>query len=250
VVRFPNSFIADAADVSLVGASATIVDANTLRLNNVMVQGVSYNLSLRWNTATQGFALTTISSSQDTAQSIALVPSLADTSPAAADMLVYLEEPAHGGTASGVGNVRGWAVSLQPIQRMDLYIDGSLAFTVPYGGSRSDVGAAYASYPESTNSGFSMAYNFGLLSAGSHTFLTRALDDAGNVTDATATFNVVRFPNSFIADAADVSLVGASATIVDANTLRLDNVMVQGVSYNLTLRWNTATQGFALVATN
>ncbi len=166
------------------------------------------------------------------------------------DMIVYLEEPTHGGTASGVGNVRGWAVSLQPIQRMDLYIDGSLAFTVPYGGSRSDVGAAYASYPESTNSGFSMAYNFGLLSAGSHTFLTRALDDAGNVTDATATFNVVRFPNSFIADAADVSLVGASATIVDANTLRLDNVMVQGVSYNLTLRWNTATQGFALVATN
>jgi hypothetical protein len=166
------------------------------------------------------------------------------------DMIVNLEEPVHGGTASGVGNVRGWAVSLQPIQRMDLYIDGSLAFTVPYGGSRSDVGTAYPSYPGSMNSGFSMAYNFGLLSAGSHTFLTRALDNAGNVKDAAATFNVVRFPSSFIANAADVSLLGASATIIDANTLRLNNVLVQGVSYNLTLRWNTATQGFALGATN
>ena len=177
-----------------------------------------------------------------------LAPSLAETAPPAT--VQYLEEPANGGTASGVGNVRGWAVSLQPIQRVDLYIDGSLAYTVPYGGSRPDVGAAYPSYPGSTNSGFSMAYNFGALSAGSHTFLARAVDNLGNTQDATATFNVVRFPSSFISNPADVSLLGASATIIDANTFRLNNVMVQGISYNLTLQWNTATQGFALVATH
>ncbi len=246
VVRFPSSFIANATEFNLLGASATIVDANTLRLSNAMVQGVFYTLTLRWNTAAQGFALTTITT-QGTAQSVPLVPSLAESAAPAGDMIVNLEEPVQGGTASGVGNVRGWAVSPQPIQRVDLYIDGSLAFTVPYGGSRSDVGAAYPTYPGSTNSGFSMAYNFGLLTAGSHTFLTRALDNAGNVKDATATFNVVRLPSSFIANAAEVNLQGAGATIVDANTLRLSNVMVQGVSYDLSLRWNTATQGFALV---
>jgi hypothetical protein len=87
----------------------------------------------------------------------------------------------------------------------------------------------------------------GSLSAGSHTFLARAVDTTGQFRDSTSTFNVVRFPSSFIGNPDNVNLLGASPTIVDANTLRLDNVMVQGVSYNLTLRWNTATQGFALV---
>jgi len=110
-----------------------------------------------------------------------------------------------------------------------------------------DTTSAYPTCPESTNSGFSMAYNFGLLSAGSHTFLTRAVYNAGIVADAAATLNVVRLPSGFIANAAEVSLRGASATIVDANTFRLDDVMVQGVSYNLALRWNTATRDSRLV---
>ena len=207
VVRFPSSYIADAAQVSLVGASASIVDAHTLRLDNVLVQGISYTLSLRWSTAAQGFALSAISALAGTSTPLAGLGARA-----AGDLLVNLEEPLDGGTASGVGNVRGWALGLAPIQRMELYIDGSLAFTVPYGGSRSDVGAAYASYPGATNSGFSMAYNFGLLSAGSHSFLTRAVDSLGNVKDASASFTVVRFPSSYIADPAQVSLGGASAT--------------------------------------
>jgi len=164
------------------------------------------------------------------------------------DLIVYLEEPINGGTASGVSNIRGWAVSPHPIQRIDLYIDGNLTFTLPYGGTRPDVGAAFPTYPGSANSGFSMAYAFGVLSAGSHTFLARAVDNVGNVRDSVATFNVVRFPSSFISNPAEVNLQGGRTTIVDGNTLLLTNVTVQGVSYTLTLRWNTATQGFALVA--
>lgn len=166
------------------------------------------------------------------------------------DMIVYLEEPANGATASGISNLRGWAVSPNPIQRIDLYVDGSLVSTLPYGGTRADVGAAFPTYSGSMNSGFSMAYNYGALGVGSHTILARTVDNAGNFKDSTSTFNVVRFPSSFIDSPAEVSLQGTSTTIVDANTLRLNNVMVQGVSYNLTLRWNTATQGFALVGTH
>ena len=44
---------------------------------------------------------------------------------------------------------------------------------------------------------------------------------------------------------------GASATIVGANTLRLDNVMVHGVRYKrINGRWNTAGRGFFIVATH
>jgi len=44
---------------------------------------------------------------------------------------------------------------------------------------------------------------------------------------------------------------GASATIVGANTLRLDNVMVQGVRYkSINGRWNAASRGFSIVATH
>lgn len=164
------------------------------------------------------------------------------------DLIVYLEEPINAGTASGVSNIRGWAVSRRPIQRIDLYIDGTLTYTLPYGGSRPDVGVAFPAYPGSANSGFSMAYAYGVLSAGSHTFLARAVDDAGNVRDSVATFTVVRLPSSFISNPAEVILLGGSTTIVDGNTLRLANVRVQGVNYTLTLRWNTATQGFELVA--
>lgn len=163
------------------------------------------------------------------------------------EMILNLEEPVSGGTASGVANLRGWAVSQHAVQRVDLYVDGTLAFAVPYGGSRGDVEAAYPSYPGSGSSGFSMAYNYSNLSEGPHTFLVRATDSVGNYRDASATFTVVRFPSSFIANPGELSLLGASATMLDGNTFRLNNVVVQGVAYNLILRWNTATQGFALV---
>jgi len=249
VVRFPASFIANPGEVSLLGASATMLDGNTFRLSNVAVQGVAYDLTLRWSTAAQGFALVAVTATGARIAALAAPASLTGATflPQLGGVIAYLEEPVSGGSASGVGNVRGWAVSQRAVRRVDLYVDGTLAFTVPYGGSRADVGAAYPSYPGAGDSGFSMAYNFGNLSAGSHTFMARAVDDAGSYKDDSATFNVVRFPASFIANPGEVSLLGASATMLDGNTFRLDNVAVQGVAYNLTLRWSTATQGFALV---
>jgi serine protease len=249
VVRFPASFIANPGEVSLLGASATMLDGNTFLLNHMVVQGVAYNLTLRWSTATQGFALVAMAAAGPVAASLAPPASFSGAAslPQPGGVIAYLEEPVPGGSASGVGNIRGWAVSQRAVRRVDLYVDGTLAFAVPYGGSRGDVGAAYPAYPGAGNSGFSMAYNFGNLSAGSHTFMVHAVDDAGSYQDASSTFNVVRFTASFIANPGEVSLLGASATMLDGNTFRLNNVVVQGAIYNLTLRWSTATQGFVLV---
>jgi serine protease len=246
VVRFPSSFITNPAEVSLLGSSATVLDGNTFRLNNVVVQGVAYNLTLRWNTAAQGFRLIAIDSVTGIMTANTSVMENPSTT-VASDIILTLEEPVSGGNASGVSNVRGWVVSPNGIQRVDLYMDGVFVSVLPSGGTRPDVGAVYPFYPGALNSGFSRAYNYGNLSAGSHTFMVRATDNTGNYKDASATFSVVRFPSSFITNPAEVSLLGSSATVLDGNTFRLNNVVVQGVAYNLILRWSTATQGFALV---
>lgn len=246
VVRFPTAFISNPGEVSLLGTSLTVLDGNTFRLNNVVVQNRGYDVTMRWNTAAQAFSIVAVSDA-GRAASTARPAHAAGAARAAGDMLIHLEEPAAASNASGVANIRGWAIAPRPIVRVDLYLDGSFLSSVPYGGTRPDVGSAYPGYPNSGQSGFSMAFNFGNLSAGSHTLVARAVDAAGNTIEASAAFNVVRFPSSFVANPADVSVLGATLTVVDANTLRLNNVVVQNANYSLILRWNTATQGFSLV---
>ena len=57
--------------------------------------------------------------------------------PAAAKVFrAALEEPVSLETHTGVGNLRGWAVSSDGIAKVEIYIDGVYAFDAPYGGSR------------------------------------------------------------------------------------------------------------------
>ena len=53
-----------------------------------------------------------------------------------------LEEPVSSETHTGVGNLRGWAVSSDGIEKVEIYIDGVYAFDAPYGGNRGDGGGA------------------------------------------------------------------------------------------------------------
>lgn len=248
VVRFPNSFIANNAAVSVLGAQLAVVDAHTFRLRNVVVENSVYDVELRWNVARQGFSTTAITPVSAVAS--APLAAASRTEPERSSepgTIIHLEEPVSEGTVSGVGNIRGWAVSPRPIARVDLYLDGTLLSSVPYGGTRSDVANSFPSYPRSANSGYSMAFNFSNLAAGSHTLIARAVDDRGTHAEAAAKFNVVRFPDSFMSDSDDVNLLSAGLTIVDANTFQLTNVVVQNVRYDLTLRWSPAAQAFALV---
>lgn len=248
VVRFPNSFISNPASVSVLGAQLSVVDAQTFQLHNVTVENSLYDLKLRWNVAAQGFSIVAITPVSKAAPVAPVAGTRAQSQHSAEPgMVVYLEEPVAGGTASGVGNIRGWAVSPRPITRVDLYLDGRLLSTVPYGGTRSDVANAYPTYPGSANSGYSMAFNFSNLAAGNHTLIARAVDDRGTHAEAAAQFDVVRFPSSFMSEENDVNLLSAGLTIVDANSFQLTNVVVQNVRYDLTLRWRPAAQAFALV---
>ncbi len=163
----------------------------------------------------------------------------------AGDIVLSLEEPANASTYTGIANVRGWVVGSAGINRVELYVDGELKTNIPVGGRRSDVGAQYPSYPDSSNAGYSMAFNYSSLIAGQHTILVRAIDKSGDVKSASATFNVVRFDNPFIANASSINL--SQATVSHDNTsIVINNMTADGKTYDIRLEWRTAIQGYAI----
>jgi hypothetical protein len=163
-------------------------------------------------------------------------------------ILIRLEGPSDGGTASGIGTIRGWAVAPSAISRIELYVDGVKKFDVPYGGSRTDVGRAYPTYPNSALSGFGMATNFSTWTAGVHTIEALAIDVNGNFNSAISTVAVVKFDNSYMSNPASVNLTHMTAVAVsDTNSLRLDNVLVEGIAYSVTLKWTVGTQGMEII---
>lgn len=160
------------------------------------------------------------------------------------DIVMTLEEPVNGGTYSGIANVRGWAIALQGIQKIELYIDNSFQTNIPLGGRRTDVGSAYPTYPESAQAGFSMAINYSELTAGQHVLTVRAIDSYGDARDIDASFSVTRFDNPFIADQAKVNMSGTNLAL-EGNTIVIKNVLADGKKYDVRLDWRPTTQGFA-----
>jgi hypothetical protein len=159
------------------------------------------------------------------------------------DVIVHLEAPTEGSISSGVANIRGWAIGQAGIDHVELSIDGVFLGNIPSGGRRDDVEAAYPSYPDSFTGGFSMAYNYGNLSPGSHTINVTAVGKDAVSAGASATFSVVRFDNPFIADPSAVSLGGAGAS-VDAGGVHLFHVLADGKLYDVTLAWRPESQKF------
>ena len=108
---------------------------------------------------------------------------------------------------------------------------------------------AYPGYPGSWFSGFSMAVNFGNWSSGSHKFEVRAVDVNGNYNTASSTSTIVRFDSPYIADPASIDVARITGvTLVNGNTIKLKNVVVEGVGHNVTLSWLPGKQGFEIIA--
>jgi hypothetical protein len=163
----------------------------------------------------------------------------------AGDIVLAVEEPAVNSVYSGVANLRGWVVGAAGISRVELYVDGVFATHIPVGGQRSDVGKNYPNYPDSSNAGFSMAFNYSALSVGSHAIRIRAVDLENASRDSSVGFSVTRFDNPYIADPAKISLAGASGTF-DSRSLSLKNVTADGKVYDVRLDWRTEAQGFVI----
>ena len=126
---------------------------------------------------------------------------------------IMLEEPVAGEIHGGVGNLRGWAVATDGIDKIEIMIDGEYAFDAPYGGARGDVGGAFPDVANASQSGFSLAYAYSNLSPGSHTISAVAHTLKGKTLTSSATFETVRFKQSFISGANAVDLAATSCTV-------------------------------------
>ena len=157
-----------------------------------------------------------------------------------------LEEPVSSETHTGVGNLRGWAVSSDGIAKVEIYIDGVYAFDAPYGGNRGDVGGAFPDVPGSTESGFSLAFNYSDLSAGPHSISALAYNALGDTKESAADFEVVRFDSSFIASSDAIDLSQASCAVI-SDEISIVDALVEESVYDLTLKWRTAEQGFEII---
>ena len=159
---------------------------------------------------------------------------------------VVLEEPVSGEIHGGVGNLRGWAVASDGIEKVEIWTDGVYSFDVPYGGARGDVASAFADVAQSAQSGFSMAYSYSNLSAGAHTISAVAYDASGLTEESIAQFEVVKFSEDFISGANAVDLSGGSCT-ASGDQISVVDALVSGTLYDLVLKWRVAEQGFEIV---
>lgn len=164
------------------------------------------------------------------------------------DFIVNLEEPIKWEIHSGVGSIRGWAISKEGIDRVEIYIDDEYAFVAPFGGERTDVADQYPEFPESDRSGFSLAFGYSNLEVGEHTVTARAFNTLGESLDSTSAFEVVAFDKDFIDrwDIVDLSRVFLNET-QNSSEIELGDVVIDGKIYVLLLRWRAAEQGFEII---
>ena len=166
------------------------------------------------------------------------------------DIKVIIEEPAIGESYSGITNLRGWAVAPAGMTKyyLRVYIDGEFAFNMPQGGARADVGSVYPSYPNSDQSGFSMAFNYKNLTPGEHTIEVVGYDNNGDYNAATVTFNSERFSSDYIGDASQVNLSTATDVgLVDRHTISVTGATLENRRWDFTLKWDQASQSFNTV---
>lgn len=161
-------------------------------------------------------------------------------------MQMRLDEPVNGGSHSGVGMIRGWVVSEEPIDRIEVYVDGEYAFNIPYGDPRPDVAARFPDNENSALSGFSVPYRFSALSRGKHDVEVIAVDRFGNRSERRANFSVERFDKGYIG-AADSPRLEWAYSSTNADSIFVRRVWVGDTSYDLKLKWQPRTQKFEIV---
>lgn len=251
VVKFEESFIADPNAVDLSNASCS-VSGDEVSVTDAVVSSDPLDMVLKWRTAEQGFEIIEI---QGSGAGVAMLQqrhampardAAANTETSGAALKVTLEEPVSGEIYGGVGNLRGWAVASQGIEKIEIYIDGGYAFDAPYGGARGDVGAAFPEVPNATESGFSLAFAYSNLAAGSHTIEAVARATDGQEVRSAATFEVVKFAQNFISDPQAVNLDAAACT-TEGDAISITGAVVAGETYDMVLDWRTAEQGFEIV---
>ncbi len=184
---------------------------------------------------------------------------------AQAQIQQILEIPANNQIVSGILPISGWAfsaASTDPVT-VRLFIDGTDRGIIPCCVAREDVAAIHGD--QALNSGFGLAFNFGLLegegegddednlSDGIHTIRIEIEDAAGNTAAQEHTVTVVR-PGGF-EFMTTPSLIGLSvSTAIEGQEIEILNIDVTGTDpdaqlarVNLRLAWQPNIQQLTVV---
>ena len=103
-------------------------------------------------------------------------------------VLIKLENPIQNHKLTGSFFVKGWAIGLENISGVSIYVDGTLHGQANYGVTRNDIGSRYPQYSNSNNSGFNMevtGYKNGI-----HEVKVVATDVKGQKAEAKVNINV------------------------------------------------------------
>jgi uncharacterized protein YkwD len=165
---------------------------------------------------------------------------------AQAEIKFAIGEPAEGSTRSGIGQISGWAVSDSQIVSVEAFIDDVSLGLVPYGGTRLDVAAAFPDYPNSEFSGWSMKWNYSLLSVGEHELTIVITDIDNNQVSQSVIFSTTGFSSSFIRDPEAIDLSEASISIPEPGRIIVTGAIVEGEEVDIELCWDTASQQFQI----
>jgi hypothetical protein len=162
------------------------------------------------------------------------------------EILIQLEEPADNSIVTGVGNLRGWAIGPEGVDRVQYYIDGMLKKVIPYGGSRPDVEIAHPGYPDAPFWGFAASYAYGLQTPGTHTITVRAIAASGNYNEVTNTFDVTAFHKGYFPNPEDMDISSSSCS-QNGTSILLNNTKMEGTPYDVKLEWQVPSQQFGIV---
>jgi hypothetical protein len=162
---------------------------------------------------------------------------------------VRIEEPLAGDVLSGTGNLRGFAVASEGIDRVEIWMNGQYKFDAPYGGSRDDVAASpdYSGIEGANFSGYSLAWSYTLFNIGANTIEAIAYDNVGNSTTATSVFDVVKFHKEWIPDPDTVQLDQSSTCLLEGNEITILDALIEDRPYDITLKWKTGSQNFGII---
>jgi hypothetical protein len=272
--EFLDQFDLSQATVSIQGEDF-VVNGVIVR-DKASHQQKQINVRFRWFESSQSFGMTqaetvAILSSLRSALSafLASLPTSAlgwltvDSAQATPGLTAFFESPVDGQAVAGVALVRGWAfleASTSAIQAVRLLIDGQPGGTIPCCSGRGDVASAFPTYPNAFTSGWGTVLNYGLLSAGVHTFEVQITDSAGGSQTVTHSVTSVRPGDFEFLDQFDFSQATAQIVQVhpwaqsDNAEIRLTGVQVRDKATQQTkvidvhLRWSESAQGLGISA--
>jgi hypothetical protein len=174
-----------------------------------------------------------------------------------AGIITNFESPGNG-PVSGITVIRGWAFATEvetSVSSVELFIDGQSAGEITCCSPRGDVQAAFPQFhaDNTFNSGWGTVFNWGTVSAGTHTLRLFIRSTAGElfVTD-TRTVTVVKPGDSEFLDQFDLSQATVSIQEEDLivnDILVRDKASQQQKRINTRFRWFENAQALMMVET-